>query len=141
MTNVTQRAFMQISIPLLNSSWHYSFSNTLWIFTLQHFSIDIKITPLIKRVLVFHSSMKDMKRINYLKFQVLTAVVMKIWILWEVTPCWLVHIFLHFKVLWFFHIHGLAVFLGCWTLKMKVLGSIETSVTVCLSTQHEILED
>jgi len=85
--------------------------------------------------------MKDMKRINHLKFQVLKAVVMKIWILWEVTPCWLVDICLHFKVMWFFHSQGPAVFLGCWTLKMEVLGSFETSVTVCLSTQHEILED
>lgn len=141
MTNVTQRAFMQISIPLLNSSWHYSFSNTLWIFTLQHFSIDIRITPLIKRVLVFHLSMKDVKRINHLKFQVFTAVVMKVWILWEVTPCWLVDICVLFKVLWFFHIQGPVVFLGYCTLKMKVFGSFETSVTVCLSAQHEILED
>jgi len=68
MINVTQRAFMQISIPLLNSSWHYSFSNTLWIFTLQRFSIDLKITSLIKRVFVFHLSMKDTKRINHLRF-------------------------------------------------------------------------
>jgi len=133
MTNVTQRAFMQISIPLVNSSWHYSFSNTLWIFTLQRFSIDIK-TPLIKRVLVFHVSVKDMKRINHLRFQVLTAVVMKIWFLWEVTQCWLVDICLYFKRLCCFHIQGPAVFLGCWTLKMKVLGSFETSVTLYLST-------
>jgi len=78
--------------------------------------------------------MKDMKRINHLRFEVLTAVVMKIWILWEVTPCWSVDICLHFKVLWCFLIQGPAVFLGYWTLKIKVLGSFEISVTVYLST-------
>jgi hypothetical protein len=41
------------SIPLLKvllkSSRHYSLNNTLWIFTLQHFSIDIKtMIPTIK---------------------------------------------------------------------------------------------
>ena len=85
--------------------------------------------------------MKDTKSINHLRFQVLTAVVMKIWILWEVTPCWLADIYLHFRGLWCFHIQGPAVFLGYWTLKMKVLWSFETSVTVYLSTQHEISED
>ena len=56
-----------------------------------------------------------------LRFEVLSAVLLKSHVLWHLTPCRLAG--------------GAVRFPGCLTLKMKAFGFFETAVTTCPTTQ------
>lgn len=70
-----------------------------------------------------------------LRFEVLTAVLLKIQVIWNVAPCCWAKSSLHFEPSQ--HTHFQSFFLACLTLKMKELQSFHTLVMICPTMQHQ----
>lgn len=70
-----------------------------------------------------------------LRFEVLTAVLLKLQVIWNVEPCCRANSSLHCKAP--LCIHFYSFFLACLTLKMKALKSFHTLVVTCPAMQHQ----